>query len=335
MQPEGRLGKASTKTRAGQYSRRARTLRLLHLVALLLALLPFTAQAQAGGRYYPQTGHVLEAQFVDFFDRHGGVDILGFPITDGFSDPETARFIQYTENARLEWVTDRPGGSPHAALAPLGEILAGSYPPEQQQNLEGQGCRSFADTPHTTCYAFLEFFEANGGRELFGVPVSGFIIENNRIVQYFQYFRLDWYPEAAGGQQVRVAPLGREHFERQGYDASLLQPSRRREQTQYRITGLRPSASVQQPSIPPETPQEIYLVVRDQNQQPVDGAAALLIAHLPNRDRYFLMPQSDSQGVSRMSLLLDGEPSGTQVNLEIWVIHKGLEAAARDSFMIR
>lgn len=335
MPPEGRLGQDWTRLRAEQDQLAVRSLHALAVGAFLVAVLPWSAQAQSGGRYYPETGHVLEAQFIEFFDSHGSVDILGFPITDGFSDPETGRFIQYTENARLEWVTDQPGGNPHASLAPLGEILGSTYSGGQEQNLEGQGCRSFPNSPHTTCYAFLEFFEANGGPELFGVPVSGFIIENNRIVQYFEYFRLDWYPEATSGQQVRVAPLGRQHFERQGYDPSLLEPSRRGGQAQYRISELRPSASVDEPSVSPDAPQQIYLVVRDQNQQPVGGAAALLIAHLPTRDRYFLMPETDRQGVSRMSLLLDGEPSGTQVNLEIWVIHNGLEAAARDSFMIR
>lgn len=336
VQPEERLGQASTRKRADQGRLRVRSFLTLAIIAvLLLSLIPRSSQAQSGGRYYPETGHVLEAQFIEYFDRHGGVAILGFPITDGFSDPATGRFIQYTENARLEWVSDQPGGTPHAALAPLGEILAGATRTDEVQNPEGQGCRSFSGTPHTTCYAFLEFFEANGGAELFGVPVSGFIIENNRIVQYFEYFRLDWYPDAAAGQQVRVAPLGRQHFEQQGYSPSLLEPSRRGGQARYRISELRPSASVEQPSVPPDTAQRVYLVVRDQNQQPVGGAAALLIAHLPNRDRYFLMPETDTQGVSQMSLLLDGEPSGSQVNLEIWAIHQGLEAAARDSYLIR
>lgn len=312
-----------------------RCLQVAALLSIIALLIPASAVAQSGGRYYPETGHTLQSQFLDFFDRNGGVDIFGYPITEGFSDPDSGRFIQYTENARLEWHQDEAGGAAQPALAPLGEIIGGWHLPDEEQQLEGRGCRSFEGTPHSTCYAFLEYFEANGGLELFGAPTSGFIIESDRIVQYFQYFRLDWYPDAAASHQVKVGPLGREHFNRMGYDPELLQPVTQHGPASYRVTQLHPSASVEHPSVPPDSPQQIFLVVRDQNQQPVSGAAVLLIAHLPERDRYFLMPTTDSQGVSRMTLVLDGESKGTQVNLEIWALYQDLEAAARDSFVIR
>lgn len=312
---------------------RAWPLRVAAVVAIA-CLLPLGATAQSGGRYFPETGHSLETQFIPFFDAHGGVDIFGYPITPGFTDPASGRFVQYTENARFEQDTDASGGAV-IVLTPLGEIMGGWQLPDEQQRVEGRGCRQFDDSPHTTCYAFLQFFEANGGVDLFGVPTTAFIIESNRIVQYFQYFRLDWYPDAEAGHQVRVAPLGRQHFDRAGYDPELLQPATRTGQAQYRVTELRPSASVGQPSIPPEGDQQVYLVVRDQNQQPVAGAAALLIAHMSSHERYFLMPPTDDQGVSRMTLTLGGEPAGTQVNLEIWALYNGLETAARDAFIIR
>ena len=39
--------------------------------------------AQIAGRYYPETGHLLDAVFVNHYDAQGGPAVLGFPITDG------------------------------------------------------------------------------------------------------------------------------------------------------------------------------------------------------------------------------------------------------------
>lgn len=308
---------------------------LLVALAVVVALPPPAVRAQSGGRYFPETGHTLEAQFVEFFDRNGGIPIFGFPITDGFRDPSTDTFIQYTENTRFEWIDESGPGSGKVALLPLGELMGGWQPPDRRDGAEGRGCRWFEESGHSTCYAFLEFFEANGGRQLFGLPISEFTIENDRIVQYFQFFRLDWYPEDPSGEQVRVAPLGRQHFRLQGYDPNLLRPAAGESGQPYRITELRPSASIGAPSVPSDGQQHVYLVVRDQNLLPVEGAAILLIAHLPSRDRYFLMPATDSQGVSQMRMeLREGQAVGSAI-LEAWVMHEGLEAIARDSFTIR
>jgi hypothetical protein len=58
------------------------------------------------GRYYSETGHTLDAEFVEYFDNHGGLGILGFPITDAFVDYWTGLVIQYTQNGRMELFPD-------------------------------------------------------------------------------------------------------------------------------------------------------------------------------------------------------------------------------------
>ncbi|MFP3855157.1 MAG: hypothetical protein ACLFWD_12780 [Anaerolineales bacterium] len=303
------------------------------LLALSLLAAGFTlappASAQTGGRFYPETGHTLHSRFLDFYDSYGGPDVFGYPITEGFIDPESQRFIQYTENARLEWVED--DGS--VQLAPLGELIEGWHPAVESTG-DSRGCRYFAEAGHSTCYAFLEYFNRNGGRELFGLPISEFIIQNDRIVQYFQNFRLDWYPEAAVGHQIRVAQLGREHFRQAGYDPAYLQPGTSGDEAGYRVTELRLTASVQSPSIGPDATQQVYLVVRDQNMLPVPNAAVLLIVHQPDRDRYFLMPLTDPQGISRTTFQMQQAAHGSVINLELWVMQGELEAVARDSFTI-
>lgn len=295
---------------------------------------PAQVSAQASGRYYPQTGHTLSSEFVQFFDMNGGEDIFGFPITDGFIDPESGLLVQYTENARLEWLTASGEQPARVVLQPLGRMVGGVQPPLATGGSGDPACQYFERTGHESCHAFLAFFRDGGGQDLFGAPISEFQIENGRVVQYFERFRLDWFPEAAAGHDIRVAPLGRVHFEQAGYDAELLAAVGQVEGTASPITSLRPSASLGNPVVSPGEAQDIYLVVRNQDLAPVEGAAALLIAHFPDRDRTFLMPITNDQGLSRSTLKIDDLPRGTTVTLEIWAIYRDLEASSRDAFTI-
>lgn len=304
-------------------------------LAISLTAAPSTSvAAQSGGRYYPETGHSLDARFLLYFDSNGGVDVFGFPITETFEDPLSGTLVQYTENARLEWV-EGSGQQGGVRLAPLGELLGGWHLPNEESAQERSGCKYFDRSGHATCFAFLDFFDRHGGVEFFGLPISEFIIEGERIVQYFQYFRLDWYPEAGSNRQVRVGPLGRAHFRQSQYDPELLKPIEIADNSAYKITEIRPSASVRHPSLAPGSSQEVFLLVQDQNNLPVQDAIALLVVHTPTVDRFFLLPRTDSQGFSQRSLEIDpGSPSAT-VNLEIWVMVDGLQSVARDSFRIR
>jgi hypothetical protein len=63
-------------------------------------------------RYYPQTGHTLSGDFLDYFDRHGGTVRFGLPISEPFflegqltQDFQSARFFwtpQAAEGVTLE-----------------------------------------------------------------------------------------------------------------------------------------------------------------------------------------------------------------------------------------
>ena len=52
-------------------------------------------------RYYPQTGHSIKGPFLEFFDAHGGIGMLGYPLTDEQQEGDLT--VQYFENVRLEW----------------------------------------------------------------------------------------------------------------------------------------------------------------------------------------------------------------------------------------
>lgn len=312
--------------------------RLVTCVVLLLLAFPGAAAAQReGGRYYSQTGHTLDARFVAYFDDHGGEGILGYPITDSFVDPRSGWRVQYLENARLELAPDQGAGFVGIRLSALGEALGGWEPPLAADQIPASAdatCRFFPESGHAVCHAFLDYYLAKGGPALFGYPISEFKLEGERIVQYFQAFRLDWYPEVADGNQVRPAALGRQHFVQMGYDPELLRPRLPTDRLLYEVLDLRPRVSVRHPVLGPDGRQEVFVAVRDQNYNPVPGATVVLTVHLANGDRILLMPATDDRGVSRIAFEYEGEPRGLTVTLGVTVVLDRIQALTRDSFLI-
>jgi hypothetical protein len=43
-------------------------------------------QLQQGSRYFNETGHSVEGEFLTFFDTYGGLEIFGYPISEPFLD---------------------------------------------------------------------------------------------------------------------------------------------------------------------------------------------------------------------------------------------------------
>ena len=311
------------------------------LVAVFLLgsfAIPTAAFAQGeSGRYYSETGHTLDARFVGFFDDHGGEAILGFPITDSFIDPANGWQIQYLENARLELGPEPGTGRVAVRLAALGEALGGWETPVDPSAMPGGAdgaCRYYVESGHHVCHAFLDFYLSHGGPGLFGYPISEFKLEGERIVQYFQAFRLDWFPEASGLPPVRLAPLGRAHFDRMGYDAALLRPRLPADILLYEVLDVRPHVGVAHPVMGADGMQTVYVSVRDQNLNPVPEATVVLTIHLAQADRILLLPATDDSGLSRIDFEFAGQPRGLSVALDVTVVRGSLQALTRDSFLI-
>ncbi len=59
------------------------------------------ADPQSGESYFPETSHSLGGAIRAYWERHGGIGIFGFPISEVLV--EDGRTVQYFERARLEW----------------------------------------------------------------------------------------------------------------------------------------------------------------------------------------------------------------------------------------
>ena len=77
---------------------------------------PVEGQSDANCTFFPETGHRLCFGFRDHWNAHGGLAILGYPISEEFPDPDTGLTVQYFERQRLEW---------HPENAPEWQVLGG------------------------------------------------------------------------------------------------------------------------------------------------------------------------------------------------------------------
>ncbi|NJN15009.1 MAG: hypothetical protein HC822_01200 [Oscillochloris sp.] len=86
------------------------------------------------GRYFPETGHTLAPEFLNYWQRNGGLPIYGYPISEPFYEVNAADgqryLVQYFERNRFEYHPEY-AGTPYEVL--LG-LLGNEY-------LQAQGWR--------------------------------------------------------------------------------------------------------------------------------------------------------------------------------------------------
>jgi peptidoglycan/xylan/chitin deacetylase (PgdA/CDA1 family) len=70
------------------------------------------------GYWFPETGHTLQNSFRDYWNRYGGLQVFGYPISQEFE--EDGRTVQYFERARFEWHPEHAGTVYEVLLGHLG-----------------------------------------------------------------------------------------------------------------------------------------------------------------------------------------------------------------------
>lgn len=265
--------------------------------------------------YVPETGHVVGEPYLSFYRRVEDPDELyGKPITEPF---ESAEFggaeVQYFEKAVLQRNPD-PAAPPalRVTAADLGFRL---YTPGEEIPLApgSPGCRVFPETGYQVCYDFLDYFEKQGGAARFGFPISNLEIQDSLFVQYFQRARLEFRPARARGRQVVVSDLGRRYFEGRE-NPRLLLPVEDGNLPQV-ILDLHTRAFARRPVAGLEDGQAVYVLVKDQNGLPVEGARVTVFVRFPNRAEQALPGevQTDSRGIAVVPFTYGVEETGLAV----------------------
>src|SRR6266540_4253405 len=122
------------------------------------------------------------------------------PVAD-FAAPMSSQEAQVRVSVAQRADTQRRDAIAHT----LGATSAASLP--LVQNL------FFSETNHhlSDRAGFLNYWRENGDVLLFGYPISEEIVENGRVVQYFERARLEYHPENLGKDgQIQLSLLGRE-----------------------------------------------------------------------------------------------------------------------------
>jgi hypothetical protein len=301
------------------------------LAALIAGGTPFlVAQAQTPQQqYFPETRHTVSDEFLNYFTQHGGLKVFGYPVTVAF-DWQGHR-VQYFQKARMELHLENP--YPYRVqLGLLGDEL-GYRRPGVTPVPNDQYRRYYPETKHILAYAFLNYFDANGGVDIFGYPITEFMLENGRIVQYFQRARLEWYPELSGDQRVQLGDLGSLHFQVNGFDPRLRDP----EPTTLPVTitpvTLKATASVKQPITGRTGSQTVYVFVADQTNQPIENANVMFVMRSLEGERAFGMPTTDTRGVTAAAFDIGNLAPGQTVVIEVRITYGTLSITTQTSFM--
>ncbi|MCI0521647.1 MAG: carboxypeptidase-like regulatory domain-containing protein [Chloroflexi bacterium] len=319
---------------------RRSVLLLLPLALLLTGLRP--AAAQSGDvtgqrRYYPQSGHWVGGEFLKtYLSVADPARVYGYPITEAYQEAQQGRIVQYFERARFELSPQSPPEL-RVAVTQLGYLM---YIPGPQISASNSpaSCREFAESGKRVCYAFLAFFDANGGAAQFGYPLSNFELHDERIVQYFQKARFEWHPELPPGQKVALTKLGSRYFDFIGEDPALLLaapwvvPGSDLPQP---VLDLQMRAFPQSAVLPQTARQTIFVIVQDQNLLPVSHAQVTLVIRLPSgKEARIILPElTDANGIARYSFDFAAQPVGSaEVRAEAF--YEGLRQQTVTSFRI-
>jgi hypothetical protein len=215
-------------------------------------VLPTASEARTAAdsdsyRFFDETQHPLNTEFLSFWDGSGGLPVFGYPLTAEYTEvnPDTAERlrVQYLERQRFEHHPDLAGTPYEVLIGRLGFTAAeraGLLDSEPFQYITfiqaPEGCLYFNETGHTLCGRFLTYWQSDGlefGDEgvsfaeslaLFGLPLSEEFTDPNTgyVSQYFERAIFEYHPENDGSEfEVLLRRLGVEELQARGWCTSF------------------------------------------------------------------------------------------------------------------
>jgi hypothetical protein len=282
-------------------------------------------------KYFNETGHNLKGDFLKFYNSNpNAIFLYGYPITEEFISRDGKK-VQYFQRARFEYRPDLPEGQ-RVQTTPLGREMYVSTGALNASN--AFACRTYPQTGYAVCFAFLEFFDQYGGVAQFGYPISSFEYHENKIVQYFENARMEWQPWRAEGQRVVLSDLGRMYFEKLGEDPALLAAVLPQNAAPRGIVNLQVRAFAWKAVTLATDSQLIFVIVQDQNLQPVANANCTALTHWPDGRADTAMLTTNTNGVGMLPLSFTSQPYGGLIYVDVACVFGNLSASTTTSFRI-
>jgi len=290
-----------------------------------------TVSAQSADiQFFPETGHNIKGDFLHFYKSVRDPKLIfGYPITEQITSKD-GKTVQYFQRARFELRTDLPEYQ-RVQLTPLGQA---TYKRLEQVILNNSaGCDLFS-TGYSVCFAFLDFFKANGGAAQFGNPISPFEFHENLIVQYFEKARFEWRADRPEGQRVVLTDLGRLYFDQSGEDQAHLKPVNPLDATINPILSIKVRAFVAKSVTRSQGQQTVYVIVQSQTGQAVSNTTGKATVHWPDgrSEDYFFT--TNGSGLGTVTFNFEDQKQGELVLIDIAVAYQGLPGTTRTSFRI-
>lgn len=155
---------------------------------------PLAEPPSPDANFYPETGHSLAGTFRDYWERHGGLYVFGYPISEPFE--ENGRLVQYFERARFEHWPEHAGTQYEVQLGLLGRdaAVAAGVSTAAVPRKEGVPDWRYTPEPRSFNIPILMYHQ-------FGEPESRYQIAYWRFSE-----QLDWL-QANGYQAITMTQL--------------------------------------------------------------------------------------------------------------------------------
>jgi hypothetical protein len=290
--------------------KKVRVVVILALFLMATAVLVGTTSAQnEPARYFPETGHWVRGDFLIEYEKASDpIKLYGYPITRAIDNPLTHRKVQYFQRAHFELHSGNPAEL-RVQRTYLGEIMykAGNALPVLQNH---PACRYFSETDKYVCYAFLDFFDNNGGIAQFGYPISNTELRNERITQCFQMACFEWHPELPSGQRVTLMDLGRMYFDARKESPRELLADKENYIPKTTLK-LQVRAFPEKAVVSQNSKQTIHVIVQNQNLLPIENAQVTITIHSRSgEDLVYSMPETDEIGTTYTEFTVEQQGFG-------------------------
>lgn len=319
------------------------------IFALSIMLCSGAVKAQSPRvRYFAETGFNVSGEFLDFWEQRGGLAIFGYPLTREFE--ENGRTVQYFQRVRMEKHPENP--DPYQVqLGLLGDQLGFRQAPIPASEVPPPGHpdkRYFPETGHTIQFAFLKFFQENGGIDIFGYPITEWVIEpNGRIVQYFQRGKMEWYPEYPRGQRVQLGMLGEMYVNlyvdpiyRQPQDPGMAPdmpsptPVSALASRPQQVRSLQIAVTLKYAIISLDKTQVMYVYVRDQDGHGVPGVSVQVrVDYKGVPPSEFTLPPTNANGYVQFEFPIGSPPPGYVVIVNLSARLDNIQATTSTAFL--
>lgn len=296
----------------------------------------------AGEIRFENTGHKISGEVLGWYlQLENPEKVAGEAITSVFQLPGGTLFAQCFEKMCVELHPEALLGE-RVVPMPIGQKLYEKYGHGEPLALldDPSACRYFEQTGFYVCLDFLDFYDAHGGEAVFGPPISNFVRQDGKIVQYFRNARFEWHANLPIGHRVVVSDLGYEYFHQYGGDQSKLLVADEdavidslKAFEASKIT-LELQAYPRVATLPLGSEQTLFVLVYSHQLLPVEGAQISFQVTYPSGQvhNYVVPALTNAQGITSFTFPTLSEIG--PVNITVTASFDGIEGMTTTSFHI-